>query len=152
MANKITAHNAGWRTQFRFADGVRHPAWLHVMQRLRLALLALFLAGCQTGWVVSPADGRVIDARSHLPIERAEVTRTYSHARPTTTLTDSAGYFIFQGVRELQSAVGVRNPRSATYHITAPGYQSMETNAFAIGGSNDRDLRLRLGEIQLQPK
>jgi hypothetical protein len=21
-SNKITAHNAGWRTQFRFADGV----------------------------------------------------------------------------------------------------------------------------------
>ena len=122
------------------------------MQTLGLALLALFLTGCQTGWIVPPADGRVIDARSHLPIEQAEIVRTCSDARPATTLTDSTGYFSFRGKRELQSAVGVRIPPPATYHIAAVGYQSVETNSFAIGGSNSRELRHRLGEIQLQPK
>jgi hypothetical protein len=122
------------------------------MLRLGLALLALFLTGCQTGWVVPPADGRVVDARSHLPVAQAEVVRTCSDARPATTLTDSAGCFSFRGKRELQSAVGVRIPPPASYRVTAVGYESAETNGFAAGGSNESDLRHRLGDIQLQPK
>ena len=122
------------------------------MHRLALPLLAVFLTGCQIGWVVPPADGRVVDSRSLRPVGLAEVTRTSIDSRPTTSKTDPDGYFSFRGKRELQSAVGVRVPPQATYHITATGYQSVSTNGFAFGGSNAKGLRHSLGDIQIQPE
>src|SRR5258706_5287599 len=66
---------------------------LRVMPRFRVLLLGFVLTtGCELVYVVPPADGRIVDARSHEPVVQADVTRIHAEA-PAKTKTDAKGYF-----------------------------------------------------------
>jgi hypothetical protein len=125
---------------------------MHVMYKLTLLLIALLAtSGCESVWVVPPATGRVVDARSHQPVAKAEVIRICADA-PANTKTDTDGYFTFRGKHALQLALGDPLCAPASYRIEAAGYQAAETNVFAFGMANQSGLRHNLGEISLTPK
>jgi len=67
-----------------------------IMCRFGVLLLGLVLTtGCEMVYVVPPANGRVVDARSHQPLAQADVTRIHADA-PAKTKTDAKGYFRFR--------------------------------------------------------
>ena len=122
------------------------------MHKLGLLLIALLVtSGCESVWVVPPANGRVVDIRSRHPVAQAEVTRVSTDA-PAKTKTDANGYFKFRGKRTLQVALGDPLCAPASYRIEAAGYQSVETNGFVFDWANQSGLRHNLGEIQIAPK
>ena len=121
------------------------------MNKLAFLLIALLATGCETYWVVPPANGRVVDARSRQPIAQAEVTRVCENAQAETT-TDSDGYFQFRGKRTIQLSEGDAECTPASYRIEAKGYETVETNGVAFGSPKQSGLRCNLGEIQLVPR
>ena len=124
---------------------------VHAMNKLALMLIALLSAGCETYWVVPPANGRVVDARSRQPIAQAEVTRVCEDA-PAQTTTDSNGRFKFRGKRTIQLALGDPVCTPASYRIEAKGYETVETNGVGFGTAQQNGLRHDIGEIQLTPR
>jgi hypothetical protein len=72
-SNKITAHNAGWRSQFRFADGVLWPGVceFHRSASMRFSasilVVLLFASGCATHHQ-APTAKEISDKRDELYI------------------------------------------------------------------------------------
>lgn len=124
---------------------------LRLLYKLALLIVVLVTSGCESVWVVPPANGHIVDARSGKPIPHAEVTRICTDA-PAKTKTDTHGYFKFRGKRRLEVAMGDPLCAPASYRIDAVGYQSIETNGFAFGWANQSSLRHNLGDIQIAPK
>jgi hypothetical protein len=124
----------------------------HAMNKLSLLFFVLLAAtGCESVWVVPPANGQVVDARSGKPVAQAQVTRMCADASAKTK-TDVNGYFKFHGQRAWRVAFGDPLCAPASYRIDVVGYQSVETNGFAFGWANQSGLRHNLGEIQITPK
>lgn len=107
--------------------------------------------GCEMVYVVPPASGRVVDARSRQPVACAEVTRVHAEA-PAKTTTDAKGYFRFHGKRHVQVSMGDPVLSAAAYRIEAPGYQTLETNRHHGVWANQSGLRDEFGTIQMIPK
>lgn len=122
------------------------------MSKLVALLVALVLtSGCEMVWVVPPASGRVVDARSGQPVSHAAVTRVCTDA-PAKTMTDTDGSFRFHGKRRLQVAFGDTICTPHSYRIEVTGYQSVDTNCFPFGWASVSGLRDNLGDVQIAPK
>jgi hypothetical protein len=116
-----------------------------------LFLGLILTTGCEMVYVVAPAKGRVVDARSHQPVAQADVTRIHAYA-PAATKTDAKGYFRFRGKRHLQVAFGDPVLSRVAYRIEAAGYDAVETNQFHGWSANQSGLRDNFGTIQIFPK
>ena len=91
------------------------------MSRLLPLLLVIALcSGCETVWIVPPASGRVVDARSGQPVSRATITRICTDA-PAKTTTHSDGSFRFHGKWHLEVAFGYTLCSTHSYLIEAAG-------------------------------
>ena len=101
-------------------------------------------------YVVPPASGRVVDARSQQPVPQAEVIRVHVEA-PARTKTDAKGCFRFRGKRHLQVALGDPVLPPATYRVEAAGYESIETNGLHGIWANQSGLRDDFGTLQIAP-
>jgi hypothetical protein len=120
--------------------------------RFGILLVSIDLTiGCEMVYVVPPASGCIVDARSQQPVARAEVTRVHAEA-PAKTTTDAKGCFSFHGRRHVQVALGDPVLSAATYRIEAPGYQTLETNRLHSLWANESGLRDEFGTIQMIPK
>lgn len=123
---------------------------------ITLLLTLILTSGCESLWIVSSADGHVVDARSHKPIALAKVTRVCDRA-PAETQTDADGYFRFHGKRIFELPIGDTIAAAAYYRVDAIGYGSWEsrnnqTNIISVGWASQKDIRHHFGEIQLTPK
>src|SRR5256885_11827734 len=118
------------------------------MKRVIALLTILACApGCQVVWVVPPADGRVVGARSGQPIENAVIVRTHEHASESAK-SDRNGFFKFHGKRTLAVPVGALVVTQVSYRIEALGYQAAETN-WRLCLAHNHALRHHLGEVHL---
>jgi hypothetical protein len=101
------------------------------------------------------AQGRVIDARTGQPVPGAEVTRQLGSVRTNGTITDVQGRFHFHGQRGVQIWFGDHVPEVPQYRISAPGYESLETNGYPtktfVGLGHRGPAKHNLGEIRLNP-
>jgi hypothetical protein len=101
-------------------------------------------------WIVPPASGRVVDARTGQPVSHATVTRVCADA-PAKTATHSNGSFRFHGKWRLEVALGDALCEPHSYLIEAAGYESISTNCFTYGWASTA-LRDNLGEVRITPK
>jgi hypothetical protein len=156
-ANERTSGNGAVALWFHFPRLSRAVPecgrWTFVsMCRLGPLLLCLLvMTGCELVYVVPPASGRVVDARTQQPVASTKVTRVHAEA-PAKCNTDAEGRFRFHGKRHLEVALGDPVLSPASYRFEAPGYIGVETNRFHGLWANQKGLRDDFGTIQLMPK
>ncbi len=121
------------------------------MRKLFLLLPLLALTGCEQAWIVPPAKGTLVDARTGKPIARAQVTRV-SREAPAQTTTDASGHFRLAGKRATEAAYDHPIAVPASYRIEAAGYQPVETNTLVCEWDHISRLKARFGAIPLEPK
>lgn len=120
---------------------------------LALCLLTLFmLCGCLPIPHSKPRSaeiyGRVLDAKTHLPIKGAKVSLTEKPHH--TTYTDSQGHFHMKATKNHYFAYVAPdgdwpNSKTGLTQIECPGYIPYSYDGYGYGGGN-------LGDINLEPE